>query len=225
MRSNFSRRRKTKDPCQRCGLHAVRCICSIIPLLNLATRVSVVVHAKELKRTTNTGRLAIEALTNSQMIVRGLGRQRVDLSALLDPTYETYLLFPSDTAVPLADVRPLKPVHLIVPDGNWRQASKLNTRHPELAAVPRVKIECGIPQKHHLRKEHFPEGLSTLQAIGEALRVLEGEAVGLKMLALYQAKLQATLVGRGLQEAGFFSSAFSQLSENDSSSPSINFST
>ena len=68
------RKRKTIDPCERCGLHRSLCICGEIPLLSLATQVVLVIHAKELKRTTNTGRLAIHALLNSKMCVRGEGQ-------------------------------------------------------------------------------------------------------------------------------------------------------
>lgn len=159
---------------------------------------SLIIHAKEMKRTTNTGRLALQALTNSQMIVRGSTTERVDLSSLLDPNYETYVLFPSDDALNLEDLQPQKPVQLIVSDGNWRQASKLNTRHPELGHLPRVKIGAANTAKYHLRKEHFSEGLSTLEAIALAFRIVEGEAVGDSLLALYHKKLTATLEGRGV---------------------------
>ena len=129
------RQRKTKDPCAVCFLHKDRCICHAIPLLDLQTRVCLVIHAKELKRTTNTGRLALQALKNSEMHVRGEGKEKLDLSEILDPVYQPLLLYPSDDAVELdADfVASLKkPVLLIVPDGNWRQASKVHHRHQEL---------------------------------------------------------------------------------------------
>lgn len=194
----FTRKRKTIDPCPTCFLHRRRCICASIPKHDLKTRVSLIIHAKELKRTTNTGRLALHALVNSQMHIRGGSTERVDLSALLVPDYETYVLFPSEDALNLEDIKPQKPIQLIVTDGNWRQASKLNTRHPELAHLPRVKISAANTARYHLRKEHFSEGLSTLEAIALALRIVEGEVVGDSLLALYQKKLTATLQGRGL---------------------------
>ncbi|XGC81899.1 tRNA-uridine aminocarboxypropyltransferase [Bdellovibrio bacteriovorus] len=198
MNSLITRKRKTIDPCPTCFLHRDRCICAFIPKHDLKTRVSLIIHAKELKRTTNTGRLALHALTNSQMYVRGGSTERLDLNLLLVPEYETYVLFPSDDAVNLEDIKPQKPIQLIVTDGNWRQASKLNTRHPELAHVPRVKIGAANTARYHLRKEHFSEGLATLEAIALAIRIIEGEEVGDSLLGLYQRKLTATLQGRGL---------------------------
>lgn len=156
-----------------------------------------VIHSKELKRTTNTGRLALHALVNSEMYVRGDSSNHLELSSLLSPDYESYVLFPADDAMNLEDLKPEKPVQLIVSDGNWRQASKLNTRHQELRHLPRVKISSKNTARYHLRKEHFSEGLSTLEAIALAYMTLEGEEAGNALLALYQRKLKATLIGRG----------------------------
>lgn len=90
----------------------------------------------------------------------------------------------------------MKPVQLIVPDGNWRQAGKVHGRHHELRDVPHVKISAKNMNTHHLRKEHKSEGLSTLEAIALALTVIEGPAAGEPMMKLYKAKLNATLKGR-----------------------------
>lgn len=200
------RQRKTKDPCAVCFLHKDRCICHAIPLLDLQTRVCLVIHAKELKRTTNTGRLALQALKNSEMHVRGEGKEKLDLSEILDPVYQPLLLYPSDDAVELdADfVASLKkPVLLIVPDGNWRQASKVHHRHQELAQVQRVFLkkkirdEKTIASQKSLRLESTADGMATLEAIAHALRWLEGEEAGVSLQQLYEQKLTQTLLGRG----------------------------
>lgn len=192
------RKRKTLDPCPVCRTHRSRCICSVIPKLSLRTKLSLVIHYKELKRTSNSGMLAAHALENSEVLVRGQRDYEVDLSCLLDSQYETYVLFPSDNAVDISEIKykASKPIQLIVSDGNWRQASKLNQRHKELAHLPRAKINRPNMATEHLRREHFAEGYSTLEAIAIALGQIEGEAVERSLLALYQAKLQATIDGR-----------------------------
>ncbi|MES2964170.1 MAG: tRNA-uridine aminocarboxypropyltransferase [Bdellovibrionota bacterium] len=192
------RKRKTVDPCQTCFMHMERCICAFIPKLELKTKLSLVIHHRELKRTTNTGRLAVHALTNSQMIVRGKDRTRLDLTSILSPDYDTYVLQPSEDAIDIEDLKITKPVQLIVSDGNWRQASKLHARHPEIAHLKRIRISQKNVSKSHLRKEHFEEGFSTLEAIAITMGVLEGDSVKESLLKLYQAKLQATILGRGL---------------------------
>jgi DTW domain-containing protein YfiP len=196
----MQRQRKTKAPCLVCFLNPQLCICHLIPKLNLKTKVSLIIHHRELKRTTNTGRLALQALSNSEMRVRGLGRESLDLSDLLRPEYRSVLFYPSHDAVELDRSfveQSSLPIQLIVPDGNWRQASKVHYRHEELRALPRVMIGGPNLSLFHLRAESSENGMATLQAIAMALAVTDGEEVGRELMDLYNAKLKQTLVGRG----------------------------
>lgn len=196
------RKRKTKDPCPDCFLHRDRCICHLVPKLELNTRLCLVIHAKEMKRTTNTGRLALKCLPNSEMKVRGDLNNPLDLSDILVPEYRTVLFYPAENAEELtinfvqADPRPIQ---LIVPDGNWRQASKVHHRHAELKDVPRVKISTPNEETLHMRVETIPEGMATLEAIAHAMGIIEGDTVKEKLLQFYQAKLKETLKGRGIK--------------------------
>ncbi len=195
-----NRKRKTKDPCLECFLHKERCICLLIPSLETRSKVVLIIHAKELKRTTNTGRLALKSLKNSEMRIRGQTFAPVDLSDLLTDQYQSLLFYPSEEAQELTSdylKQFAKPIQLLVPDGNWRQASKVSIRHPELKAVPRVMISKPNLATQHLRAESFEEGMSTLQAIAEALRVIESEEVYQSLMKVYSAKLENTLKGRG----------------------------
>ena len=190
--------RKTQDPCQGCFLHRDRCICSQIVSLDLATRVTVLIHSKETKRTTNTGLLAAKALINSQVTVHG--RRDQATSVELPPGYQHWVLAPGAKSQELTTElfsKPGLPVHLIVPDGNWRQASKMPDRIPELIHLPRLKLVGLNTDRSFLRKESKPEGLATLQSIALALGFIEGAKVQRHLLELYDLKLQATLRGRG----------------------------
>lgn len=158
------------------------------------------IHAKELKRTTNTGSLALKALTNSEMKVRGLEKTALDLSSLLSPQYRTLLFYPAQDAIELNREYLLQselPIHLIVPDGNWRQASKVHYRHSELKNIPRVMISTPNLATQFLRSETTEYGMATLQAIALALGIIEGIEVQEKLMLLYQKKLEQTILGRG----------------------------
>jgi len=194
------RKRKPQDPCQVCFLHKDRCICESIPTLTLKTKISLIIHAKELKRTTNTGRLAIKALTNSEMRIRGEERETLDLSDLLSPSYRTLLFYPSDNAIELDQKlvsESALPIQLIVPDGNWRQASKVHYRHHELKHIPRVKISTPNTAELHMRTETTKAGMATLEAIAHALGIIEGDEVKEELMRFYKRKLEETLKGRG----------------------------
>ncbi len=194
------RMRKTKEPCPGCALHLARCICALTPSLDLRTFLTLVVHTKELKRTTNTGRLAVRALKQSEIVVRGNGP--VDLAAKIKPGFRPLLFFPGEGARELTKALVAEtdlPVQLFVPDGNWRQAGKVAGRHPEIAHIERVMIKAPNTATEHLRAESSPEGMSTLQAIAFAYKELEGTTAFEALNGFYLAKLHATLVGRGLR--------------------------
>ena len=194
-------KRKTQDPCLGCLLHKSLCLCEFIPTLSLRTKISLIIHAKELKRTTNTGTLALKALTNSELIIRGKLDAPADLTSMLDSEYHHLLFYPADEAIELtADfVKNISaPINLIVPDGNWRQASKVHYRHSELKQITRVMIKDENTATQHLRAESSKHGMATLQAIAFALGIIEGPQVKLDLLDLYQLKLERTLLGRGV---------------------------
>jgi DTW domain-containing protein YfiP len=197
------RKRKTKDPCPICFLNRQLCICALIPTIKVKTRLCLVAHAKELKRTTNTGRLAVTALVNSEMRVRGGSRdskESLDLSDLLNPDYRPLLFYPSENAIELTKefvAQDPRPILLIVPDGNWRQASKVHYRHDELKDIPRVMIKEPNTAKLHLRPETTEHGMATLQAIARAFGVIEGSGTEDALMKLYKIKLEKTLIGRG----------------------------
>lgn len=167
----------------------------------MSTKICLIVHAKELRRATNTGRLAVRALVNSEMRVRGETRETLDLRDLLTPQYRTLLFYPSDDAVELDEelvAQDPTPIQLIVPDGSWRQASKVHYRHHELKDVKRVMIRTPDISKFYLRAQHRREGMATLQAIAHGLGVIEGDSVKVQLMKLYHVKLEQTLLGRGL---------------------------
>jgi DTW domain-containing protein YfiP len=208
-KSFLTRQRKTKNPCPGCGLHLDLCICSEIPKLNLKTKLSLVIHRNELKRTTNTGQLALRSLVHSEMHTIGEINKTFHLESILYSDYFNLLFYPSDEAKELDQdfinqiknqkINPTnKPIHLIVPDGNWRQASKVHYRNKHLLQLQRVKITPTHTNKYFLRTESKPIGMATLEAIALALGVIEGDSVKDSLLRLYNLKLNKTLTSRGL---------------------------
>lgn len=187
--------------CPVCHFPPSLCICAAIPRVQIKTRVCLVIHTSELTRRTNTGLLAMKALMNSEIRVRGKTTDALDLSDLLISQYRTWLLYPSRDAVELTPElvgREEPPIQLIVPDGNWRQAGKVHYRHRELRNVQRVMISAPNTSKFRLRHQHRREGMATLQAIAHALGVIEGDVVKTELMKLYQLKLRQTLAVRGL---------------------------
>lgn len=193
-------KRKPSAPCETCLMSPAICMCSTLEPLSSRTRLLLVIHYAELRRTSNTGQLACAVLENSERITRGKSRERLDLSAHLSSDYQPLFLYPTEDATELSAeyVSTLKkPVQLIVPDGNWRQASKVHYRHHELSEVPRVFVRGVTDPRLRLRHETTELGMATLEAIAFAFGALESPEHQAKLLRLYQSKAERVLWSRG----------------------------
>ena len=177
----------------------------MVPRIYLKTKICLVIHHRELSRSSNTGLLAIRALLNSEVRVRGEQREALDLKDLLTAQYRSFLFYPSADAVELNEAlvrQDSRPIQLLVPDGTWRQARKIHSRHPELRDLPRVKISTPNNSIFQLRTQSKPERMATLQAIAEGLGIIEGDAVRAQLMKLYQTKIERTLKARGIIPVG-----------------------
>ena len=193
--------RRVKYPCPVCAAARESCLCAALPKIELATKICLVIHHRELTRSSNTGLLAARALVNSEVRVRGADRETLDLKNLLTPQYRTFMLYPSRDALDLGSALALsdaRPIQLLVPDGTWRQARKLHSRHAELTDITRVKVCVPEDSAFQLRAQSQPGRMATLQAIAHALGVIEGAWVRDRLMELYHAKVERTLVGRGI---------------------------
>jgi DTW domain-containing protein YfiP len=178
-------------------MHVGLCFCATIPRLVTRTRVVLVMHRFEDRKPTNTGRLATECLENSETVIRG-----DDSGAPADVTFaegaRPVLLFPARDARPLEEFRDAEtPLTLVVPDGNWRQASKVKKRVRGLAEIPCATLSGGPPSAYRLRTEHRETDLSTIEAIARALGLLEGAEVRLALETVFHTMVERTLWARG----------------------------
>jgi DTW domain-containing protein YfiP len=179
------------------------CVCALMPkpCLETRTRIVLIIHRYEDRKPTNTGRLAAECLANSETIVRG-HESRPTPPFLWAEGTQPLLLFPHEGAKPLSEVAAAgRPVTLVVPDGNWRQASKVRNRVPGLRDVPCVSLPVGAPSMYRLRTEAHDGGLATIEAIARAMRLLEGHQgrrVQAALELVFRAMVDRTLWSRGL---------------------------
>src|SRR5918993_1516244 len=197
----MKRQSQPNEHCESCGVSAAACLCDVVPRIEVRTKVCLVIHHRELSRSSNTGLLATRALLNSEVRVRGEQRQALDLKDLLTAPYRSLLFYPSADAVELNQALVLqdsRPIQLLVPDGTWRQARKIHFRHRELRDLPRVKISTPNTSIFQLRAQSKPERMATLQAIAEGLGIIEGDGVRVQLMKLYQAKIERTLKARGI---------------------------
>lgn len=168
------------------------CVCALVPRLHTRTHLVLVLHAAEAKKPTNTGRLAALCCDNSRVLVRGLPNQPLELAflagqnaAILCPEEGAKLLEPSPD-----------PLTLVVPDGSWRQASKMPRREPMLRNLPRVGLPALPARAPELRRETKDGGLATFVAVARALGILEGAACEQALLEFYDVLAERILLAR-----------------------------
>jgi DTW domain-containing protein YfiP len=188
-------------------MHASLCICALVPRVITRTRVVLFVHRAEDRKSSNTGRLATSCLVNSEVIVRGHATDEAPRFTH-DPGSEPLLLFPHEhagtldqvfDAAALAGLRAgtVRAPTLLVPDGTWRQASKVKKRVPGLEGVRCVALPRGAPSIYRLRVEAHATGVSTLEAIARAVGILEGGEVERALLYPFRAMVERTLWSKG----------------------------
>ncbi len=192
-------------PCPACRLQAWLCVCAHAPQIATRTPLFLVVHVHDLGRTSNTVRLLALAINNATLLRHGAFPAPADPAAHLPAGVTPVVLFPGHGAKPLTpelvDSLPSPPA-LVVPDGNWKQASRMVKRIPLLAGAVKVALPDRGFTGLALRRNHSGHHMSTYEAVAQALGVLESEAVAGPLLDFYRRATDRMLMVRGKLRLG-----------------------
>jgi DTW domain-containing protein YfiP len=159
------------------------CFCAAVPTVVTRTRVVIIRHHTERDRSSNSGRLAHRALTNSELVDYPDGT--------VPPLDGAWLLFPEGREIPEAPANP--PRGIVALDATWAQARKMYRKLNALRGLPLFKLPVAPMPAQRLRSAPAPGLVSTIEAIARALRILEGDAVATPLEQLFQAAVAATI--------------------------------
>ncbi|MCA9564300.1 MAG: DTW domain-containing protein, partial [Myxococcales bacterium] len=109
---------------------------------------------------------------------------------------QTLILFPKDENETLTREffeNDPRPVTLIVPDGNWGQASRMSRRLPGTEHARHVKLPEGPKTRYRLRHEPRTEGLATMEAIARAFGIIESRDAERHIQHIFEAMVAASL--------------------------------
>lgn len=181
-------RSRSVHRCILCRFRWDLCVCDTTPRLVLNTKVAVVMHAKEWRRSSNTGHFARFVLPGSKVLMHGAPGERINVDQIAPKGTNPYILFPGHGAKPLTPdfvANIARPVCLILPDGSWGQANQMLKRLPGFAAMPKVCLPHLAPAVERMRRNLSPDRMSTFEALIQAIALLEGEEAASKMQAFY----------------------------------------
>jgi DTW domain-containing protein len=184
--------------CSGCGLTAGMCICASHARLESSIAISVVMTRSEARSASNSARLLQLWLPHVALHVYGRAGARTDPEALVARPGSA-LLFPGAApGVPLpSDVR-----HLIVPDGTWTQARRIERRCFATSGLPLISLDGNWPSAYGLRRGREGAGSEPCASsdgssnAGSYAKLCTFEATALALGLLDRASLARVLLER-----------------------------
>jgi DTW domain-containing protein YfiP len=157
-----------------------------MPIVPTRTRIEILQHPHERTHPFGTARLLRMCLPNAAVHVPYAGLTGT-LEHRLELPPDAMVLWPRPDAPLLHELpRDRRPSTLVAIDGTWAHAKRLWRENAWLHALPHVRLEPATPSRYRIRQEPRADYVSTLEAVVEALRVLEPDTAGLDaMLAAF----------------------------------------
>jgi DTW domain-containing protein YfiP len=185
--------------CPLCRRPRYLCLCSRVPRVENRTAVLMLQHPRERFHPFGTARLVEQSLGRVDVQVwshpvnsGGTGPARF---AHLRVPAGAALLYPDPAAPDLSRVsRATLPAGLVLLDGTWHHARRMLRDTPALQALPRVRLEPPAPGRYRIRREPARACLSTVEALVQALAILEPQTSGLEeLLGVFDSMIEEQL--------------------------------
>lgn len=158
----------------------------------------VVRHIRESWKSTGTARIAALAMPNLRVLDFGEDSEPARSVLPGEVGAGAHLLFPSEESAPWSGAAVTR---LIVLDGTWRQTRRMFAKLPAVHSAPRLALPEKAPTAVlRLRESKFEAGRSTLEAIAEAVGLLEGAEAAAPLWGLHAAYVERVFRARGVWE-------------------------
>lgn len=168
--------------CASCWMQRACCFCAALPPPGLRHKFVLYISARELAAhaSSNTGKLLL--MWGGELICEGVPEDEARLDELLGSAESTpVVLFPTADAAPGSPAlvsAAAPPLRVILLDGNWRAATRMNARIPR--AVRRVCLGGGGALRETLgaTRKRLDNGAARVQTAPAAVQMLKecGEA-------------------------------------------------
>lgn len=151
------------------------CLCASVQQVATRTKLLILQHPRERLHPFGTARLARLSLPSARIEVPYAGYSG-SLCSEIEVPADAAILFPHAHAVDL-ETLPIaeRPSLLVVLDGTWAHARRLYRDNPWLERLRHVRLHPRAPSNYRIRKEPQQDFVSTIEAIVQALQILEPE--------------------------------------------------
>ena len=160
-----------KGFCPTCFFRHQWCLCSKIVPMDTRAHFILVRHYKEAFKTSNSGRIASLALSNSSLYDYGVKGAPFDPSVL--DKEGTRVLFPAvggEKKTKREELREVK--NVIILDGTWSQARRMYQRIEILRNIPKLSLEPHHIPPIRIRQAPTSSTMATIEAIARAIEIL-----------------------------------------------------
>lgn len=158
--------------CKKCLRPIVTCYCHLIKSFSSDSNIVILQHPSEQKHTLGTAKIADSCFENCKIIIGENFSDNEDLNFILK-NHNCALVFPTKGEAINKDE--LKSIDtFIFLDGTWKKAKKIIYLNPQIANLPKVKLNIDTPSRYKIRKVPKENYLSTLEAICWTLKEADG---------------------------------------------------
>lgn len=196
----MSKRRASRDSrCPYCRINFKLCFCRDLKNVSNKTSLTIVMHHRESHLTSNTANLGTLTLQHFNIVYRGMPERPLESDHIIKNEKLNLFLFPDEDAIELNQEflqNINQPIHLIIPDGTWRQAKKIKRREEIFSPIQSVKIPFTKVSEYQLRKAPREEGLSTFEAMARALGIIEGQDIEEQMMMNFKTMVNQVMKSR-----------------------------
>jgi DTW domain-containing protein YfiP len=166
-----------REVCVACGKARVTCVCEHITPVHNRTEIVVLQHPRERGHAIGTARFVELGLARSRVVIAG---SEGGLRSALDLPADAAVLYPSPEAEDLSTLAPEQmPKTLLVIDGTWAHAHTVVRENPWIKTLRPVRFTPESESRYRIRREPRADYVSTLEAVVEALRIMEPGLQGL----------------------------------------------
>lgn len=165
----------TREYCYNCNRVKVSCVCKFICKIETNTKFILLMHPKEYRKTkNNSGKMTINSLKNSKMIVGIDFSKNEEINTLIENN-SCFVLYPDENAINL-NTQTIKndnrDIVIFIIDSTWACSKKMLKFSPNLNALPKISFTHNLESNYQFKKQPNKYCLSTIESTLCILKLL-----------------------------------------------------